>query len=55
MNNVDEVAAYKNENGSFDIIISLTQDGQPAKMTLINKHLSMEMNCGDSSVKLVFE
>ena len=54
MDNIDEIEAYKNENDSFDIIISLTQDGQPAKATLTNMHLSMEMEC-NSSIKLVFE
>lgn len=55
MDNVDEVAAYKNENGSFDVIVYLTQDGKPAEAIFKNKHLSLEMNYGDSSVKLVFE
>lgn len=54
MDNVDEIEAYKNENGSFDVIISLTQDGQPAKVTWTNMHLGMEMTI-DGSVKLVFE
>ena len=54
MDNVDEIEAYKNENGSFDIIMSITQDGQPAKATFTNMHLTMEMTI-DGSVKLVFE
>ena len=54
MDNVDEVAAYKNENGSFDIIMSLMQEGQPKTATFRNMHLSIEMTI-DGSVKLVFE
>ena len=54
MDNVDEIEAYKNENGSFNVVMSLTQDGQPAKAVWMNMHLSMEMNY-DGSTKLVFE
>lgn len=54
MDNIDEVAAYKNEKGNFDVIISLTQDGQPAKTTCMNMHLTMELVC-DGAVRLVFE
>lgn len=54
MDNIDEIAAYKNEHGSFDVVISLTQDGQPAKATFMNMHLTMELECG-SSVRLVLE
>ena len=55
MDNVDEVEAYKNEHGCFDVIMSITNsDGQPAKAIWKNMHLTMEMDC-DGSVKLVFE
>ena len=54
VDNIDEVEAYPNENGNYDVIIYLTQDGHPAKATWLNMHLNMEMNC-DGSVKLVFE
>lgn len=54
MDNVDEIEAYKNENGSFDIIMSITQEGQPTTATFRNMHLSIEMTI-DGSVKLVFE
>lgn len=54
MDNVDEIEAYRNENGSFDVVMSLTQEGQPTKATFRNMHLSIEMAI-DGSVKLVFE
>lgn len=55
MDNIDEVEAYKNENGSFDVVMSITtRDGQPAKATFRNMHLTMEMQC-NSEVRLVFE
>lgn len=54
MDNIDEIAAYKNEHGSFDVIISLTQDGQPAKTTFTNMHLSMDFQF-NGDVRLVFE
>lgn len=54
MDNIDEIAAYKNERGNFDVIISLMQDGQPAKVTFTNMHLTMELEC-NSSVRLVLE
>lgn len=54
MNNVDEVEAYRNENGSFDVIMSLIEDGLPAKATFTNMHLTMEMTIS-GSIRLVFE
>lgn len=55
MDNIDEVEAYRNENGSFDVVMSITtRDGQPTKATFRNMHLTMEMTM-DGSVKLVFE
>jgi len=61
MDNIDEVAAYKNENGSFDVIVSFmssTLDGlpapAPATVTCRNMHLSMEIE-NNGSIKLVFE
>lgn len=55
MDNVDEVEAYKNERGSFDVIMSITNsDGQPTKAIWKNMHLTMELEY-DGSVKLVFE
>lgn len=54
MDNIDEIAAYKNEHGSFDVIISLTQDGQPAKATFTNMHFSMDLQF-DGSIRLVLE
>ena len=54
MDNIDEIAAYKNERGNFDVIISLIQDGQPAKVTFTNMHLSMDFQF-NGSVRLVLE
>lgn len=54
MDNVDEIAAYKDENGKFDVTMYLTQNGKPTTVTFINMHLSLEMAC-DDSIKLVLE
>jgi len=54
MDNVDEIAAYKDENGKFDVTMYLTQDGKPKKVAFINMHLSIEMTYG-GSIKLVLE
>ncbi len=54
MDNVDEIEAYKNENGSFNVVMSLTQDGQPAKAVWMNMYLTMELG-PDGSTRLVFE
>jgi hypothetical protein len=42
MDNVDEVTAYKNENGTFDVIMFFMHDGQPAKIAWKDMHLSIE-------------
>lgn len=54
MDNIDEVEAYKNEKGNFDITVSLTQDGKPAKAVWKDMQLNIEMDCG-GTVRLVFE
>lgn len=54
MDNIDEVEAYKNEKGNFDVTVSLTQNGKPAKAAWKNMQLSIEMDCG-GTVRLIFE
>ena len=58
MDNVDEVTAYKNENGTFDVIMFFMHDGQPAKIAWKDMHLSIEQESdygGPVKLKLVFE
>ena len=54
MDNIDEVEAYKNEKGNFDVNVFLTQDGKPVKAAWTNMHFNTEMDC-DGTVRLVFE
>lgn len=55
MDNIDEIAAYKNENGSFDVTMSITNsDGTVTQKTWTDMHLTMEMKY-TGEVRLVFE